>query len=125
MAEKHALLHTELLKHVLSVGETDEVLRGDGREDRDLPGELSGITLKYAMYFCQLDFWRNMYNFSALTVFLGVVAGIAGILVVSLAGISAYNAVFYITSATVLLQLILVGAMRIIEGKLDRYEDIL
>lgn len=122
IAEKHALLLNELLKHAVSVCETDNI-RGDGREDRDLPGELSGFTLKSAMCFHRVDFLLNIYNYAAMAVFLGVIAGVVGFLVVMLVGISAYIIVFYITLGGAMLQVLLVCIMRVIEGKLDRHEN--
>jgi hypothetical protein len=124
LQERHASKHAALLQHLRHIITAEiEPLRGDGREEPDLIGEMTSETFRLFTVFHRLDTLRlsvrAIYTGLLVSIFLAVLGALASIIWVDLRPWILMGGV-----ALVVLQLGLIGTLYWASWKLDTYEDV-
>jgi hypothetical protein len=122
LVEKVATKHAALLKHVRSITE-DDILRGDGREEPDLVGDLTSEIFRVFTVFHRLETLGLIVRIAYGVLFVTIALGLLGALGAA-AFTSARSYAFVAGVALVIVQFLTVAVIMIASNKLEVYEDV-
>lgn len=122
LLEQLAGRHAALLQHVRRIT-PDDLLRGDGREEPDLVGDLTGETFRLFTIFHRLEALRLAVRVAYTGLLVTVTLGILGALVSWVWG-EVRPWIFVGGIVLVVAQIALVGLLYWSSCKLETYEDV-
>jgi len=122
MREKVASRLTALLQHVRSLA-SDDVLRGDGREDADLVAEYIDETFRAFTIYSRLSILDSILKYAYTLLYVTIVGGLAGALLAWLVPPTRAS-VLWASIGIIAVQVITVLCVLLASLKLDEYEDV-
>lgn len=124
LTERLAAKHAALLQYVrLIVNTPDTVLRGDGREEPDMVGDLARETFTVSTILYRLEILRTVVRTAYFLLYLTIGAGLLGVLL-SWIWSDARPYLLWLALALIALQMILIHGVMRASASLEVYEDV-
>lgn len=121
LLERVAMMHATLLNHSRRI-DSDEALRGDGREEPDLVGDYDRELFRLFSIFHRVEFIRLIVRVSYWIIYAAVAIALAAAIVASMFD-APRKYILWIAIVLILIELIIVAVVYFANEQLEGYEE--